>query len=100
MAITATVIAVVLDAGCWTKVAVGADMAELKELDADLKAIAMAAVRERFPDFDANRYPLRVVDGGNHFVVDFVLPPDMIGGSPVVQINKSTRTVIKLFRTQ
>jgi hypothetical protein len=57
-------------------------------------------VKEKYPYFDTKRYPQQVADLGNAWEVSFVLPNDSKGGSPVVDIDKSTLQLLKIFHTQ
>jgi hypothetical protein len=53
-----------------------------------------------YADFDKRNKKLVVKDEGDHWEVTYELPEDMIGGAPVVIIDKRTMQVIRSFRTQ
>lgn len=62
------------------------------------KAESYLAVR--FPDFDKKgKHPV-VEDDGDTWKFYYDLGVGMIGGTPVVIIDKKTKEIIKIYRTQ
>lgn len=53
-----------------------------------------------YPDFKANDLCLQVTDSQDKWEVTYQLPSNMIGGSPVVVLDKQTGTVLRSYRTQ
>jgi len=57
-------------------------------------------IAEHHADFDKNRKKLVLYDEGDHWEVTYELPENMVGGAPVVVIDKQTMKVITSYRTQ
>ena len=57
-------------------------------------------VAERYPDFSPVRKTPTVTEDGNTWVFTYELPADMLGGAPVVVLNKADLSVVKAYRTQ
>jgi hypothetical protein len=62
--------------------------------------IAKEHVAVRFPTFDTNKNPVVVRDKEDFWEVEYELPKDTIGGTPVVIIDKATQKIIRSFHTQ
>jgi hypothetical protein len=62
--------------------------------------IAEKEVAAKFPDFDMARNPPMVQDKGNQWRVDYRLPDGVLGGTPVVLIDKKTMKVVRVFHSQ
>lgn len=65
----------------------------------------VARVAERYitihyPDFDSIKNPPVIRDKGEVWIVEYQLPEEMIGGTPVIEIEKSSLSVLKAHRTQ
>lgn len=61
---------------------------------------AQDCVATRFPDFDiAGSRPI-VQDRGDSWEVEYEMPAGVIGGTPVVVIEKNTLKVLRCFHTQ
>lgn len=72
-------------------------------MDTDQAAVIRVAekfVSERYADFDKTNKKLVVKDAGDYWEATYELPEDMIGGAPVLIIDKRTKEVIRSFRTQ
>lgn len=63
-------------------------------------SVAEKFIAGRYSDFDKHNKKPVLKDTGNHWEVTYELPEDMIGGAPVVIIDKQTMQVIRSFRTQ
>jgi hypothetical protein len=66
------------------------------------KAIAAGRdfVRQRFPDFVEDRKTPIVTEKGETWEFTYRLPDDMLGGAPVVILNKADLSVREFYRTQ
>lgn len=53
-----------------------------------------------YTDFDQRNKDIVIKDAGDRWEVTYELPEDMIGGAPVVIIDKRTMEVVNSFRTQ
>lgn len=67
--------------------------------DAALQA-GIKLVAEKFPDFSPDRKTSTVTEDGDTLVFTYELPADMLGGAPVVVLNKADLSVVKTYRTQ
>lgn len=68
--------------------------------EAEARTIAEKFVADRYPDFDNRKKKPVLKDGGDHWEFTYELPDDMIGGAPVVIIDKRTKKIIRSYRTQ
>ena len=57
-------------------------------------------VKLRFPDFVETRKTPVATDKGDTWEFTYQLPSDMLGGAPVVIINKADFSVKESYRTQ
>jgi NTF2 fold immunity protein of polymorphic toxin system component len=67
------------------------------------RAVARVAERYvaiRFPEFDTVKNPPAVYDKGDSWEVEYALPSGMLGGTPVVVVQKATPNVLRTFHTQ
>ena len=62
--------------------------------------VAERHVATRYPDFDTVKNPPIVHDKGATWEVEYELPSGVIGGTPVIVIEKATMKVLRSFRTQ
>ena len=62
--------------------------------------IAREYVAVHFPDFDLTKHPQVIHDKGGFWEVEYELPRGVIGGTPVVVIEKTSLTVLRSFHTQ
>ncbi|MBE7412651.1 MAG: hypothetical protein HS129_11435 [Leptospiraceae bacterium] len=71
------------------------------DLEKKLFFIAQEFVKIKSPE-EANdpKYRLILEDKGNHWRVIYMLPDDMIGGGPIVLIDKKTLKVIRMLHGQ
>jgi len=72
----------------------------MSETERTIAQIAKDYVAVRFPTFDTNKNLAIVRDKGDSWEVEYELPKDRIGGTPVVIIDKVTQKVIRSFHTQ
>jgi NTF2 fold immunity protein of polymorphic toxin system component len=66
----------------------------------EVAEIAEQFVAKRYPDFDKTNKKLVIKETETNWEVTYQLPDDMIGGAPVVVIDKKSKTVIRSYRTQ
>lgn len=66
----------------------------------DVVRIARDFIAERYPSFDASGLKPIVAERGNEWELTFELPNHMLGGVPVVTIDKRTCKVVRAFHTQ
>jgi hypothetical protein len=67
----------------------------------ELRNIASSYLREHHPDWtDGFTLPDVVYDCGEYWVYTYELPKRMLGGTPVVLIDKKTRAVIRAYHEQ
>lgn len=59
-----------------------------------------AFIARQYPDFDPSGKTLAVREDGGQWRVTYKLPPTMLGGAPVVLLDKATLAVVRSFRTQ
>jgi len=62
--------------------------------------VAERHITTRFPDFDSIKNPPIVHDKGDSWEVQYELPNGVLGGTPVVIIDKATLKVLRSFHTQ
>lgn len=71
---------------------------ELSKSCAQKKAEEFVLVK--YPDFDkTNKKPV-INDAGENWEFTYELSDDLLGGSPVVIINKQSCEIVKSYRTQ
>lgn len=63
-------------------------------------SIAESFVTSKYPDFDKSRKKVVISTSGDQWEVTYELPDDMLGGAPVVFIDKLTGKVTRSYRTQ
>jgi hypothetical protein len=70
--------------------------------EGQLLSVARVYLEVHHPDWveETYRLPCRILDEGDYWEVRFQLPENMVGGTPVVQIDKITMKVIKAFHEQ
>ena len=62
--------------------------------------VAEKYVSEWHADYDTTNTKLVIKDTGEYWRAYYELPEGMVGGSPVMIIDKRTKEVIRSFRTQ
>jgi hypothetical protein len=62
--------------------------------------IAERYIAVKYPQFDSVRFPPVVHERGTSWEVSYELSPDMLGGTPVITIDKVTLKVIGAYHTQ
>jgi NTF2 fold immunity protein len=62
--------------------------------------VAERYVTTHYPGFDTIKNPPIVHDNGDVWEVEYELPSRVIGGTPVVVIEKATLKVLRSFQTQ
>lgn len=66
----------------------------------DLKKIADSYITKHFPSFDASGLSSHISEQTNSWEVTYELPEGVLGGAPVVTIEKRTCAVVRLRHTQ
>ena len=73
---------------------------EMTDAEEHAQSLAEKFVTERYPDFDkCNKKPF-LTDLDDRWEFTYELPEDMIGGAPVVIIDKQSMKIIHTYRTQ
>jgi hypothetical protein len=62
--------------------------------------IGNAAVAASYPKYDRKKYPVLINRHNDTWVFEYQLPDNMIGGTPVVIVDKNTLKVIKTYESQ
>jgi hypothetical protein len=71
---------------------------ELSKSCAQKKAEEFISVK--YPDFDKKNKMAVINDVGENWEFTYELPDNLLGGSPVVVINKQSCEIVKFYRTQ
>lgn len=74
--------------------------ADLSDAQSVVAETAKNYIFRVYPDFKANDLCLQVTDSQDKWEVTYQLPSNMIGGSPVVLLDKQTGIVLRSYRTQ
>jgi hypothetical protein len=72
----------------------------MRATDCTVARIAERYIAIRYPDFDSVKNPPIVRDRGDSWQVEYELPKGVIGGTPIVVIEKTTLRVLRSFQTQ
>ena len=72
----------------------------MEALEMSLMKAGEQAIHERFPDFQQGKRTPTLRDRGDHWEFTYELPPGALGGSPVALIDKESRRIIRIYRTQ
>ena len=72
----------------------------LTGIECTVARVAERYVAIHYPDFDSVRSPPIIRDKGNMWEVEYLLPETMIGGTPVILIDKSSLKVMRAYHTQ
>jgi hypothetical protein len=62
--------------------------------------VAERYIATHYPDFDSVKNPPIVRDEGKIWIVEYQLPEGMIGGTPRIEIEKSSFKVLRALHTQ
>jgi hypothetical protein len=74
--------------------------AVLSSVEFTVARIAERYIATHYPDFDSVRFPPVVRDKGATWEVEYQLPVTMIGGTPIVVIDKTSLKVLKAYHSQ
>ena len=89
---------------CQTVLIAAAQAAPVKEAvtttECMVVRIAERYLAVHFPEFDSFKNPPYVQDKGDSWVVQYRLPKGVIGGTPVVVIDKNSLEVVRSYHTQ
>lgn len=66
----------------------------------DPLSVARQYIEKRYPAFDPTGLKPVISDDGDLWKLTYELPPNMLGGVPIVTIDKRTCTVIRAEHTQ
>jgi hypothetical protein len=72
----------------------------MAQAQCDVVKVAEQYIAKTFPSFDSTGKKLVVTESGNLCEVTYELPPWMLGGAPVITIDKRTCTVVRAGRGQ
>lgn len=72
----------------------------MAEKENDAQSIAENFIADRYKDFDKQGKKPTLTDRGDHWEFTYELPEDMIGGAPVVIVDKRTMKIVRSYRTQ
>lgn len=69
-------------------------------MHSDVIVMAQKAISETFPEFRSGERAPEIIDQGEEWKFIYNLSDGSLGGSPVVIIDKKTKKIIKIYRTQ
>ena len=69
-------------------------------IECTVARVAERYIATHYPDFDSVKNPPIVRDNGNIWIVEYQLPEGMIGGTPFIEIEKSSFKVLRALHTQ
>ena len=72
----------------------------MSQIKCDLWAIAEEQIEKRFPDFDRTGMTPVVSEKGSVWELTYRLPAGMLGGAPIVTIDKRTCAVVRIEHSQ
>lgn len=68
--------------------------------ECDLIGTAEAEIVKKFPKFDLREFSRVVSDNDRFWTLTYGLPPNMLGGVPIVTIDKKSCKVVRILHTQ
>lgn len=66
----------------------------------DMIAIAEQAIVKLFPTYDLKEFKQVISESGNFWELTYELPRTMLGGVPIITIDKRTCKVVRAIHTQ
>jgi NTF2 fold immunity protein len=72
----------------------------LDSVECTVARIAERQIAQKYPNFDSVRFPPIVRNKGTTWEVEYQLPITMIGGTPVITIDKASLKVLRPDHTQ
>ena len=72
----------------------------MSPIECEVARVAERYIAIHYPDFDSTKNHPIVNDDGDRWKVAYKLPKGMIGGTPIIIIEKSTLKVLDAYRTQ
>lgn len=66
----------------------------------DFLKIAQEYIAQKFPSFDPAGLTPVISEEGNSWILSYELPEGMLGGAPIITIDKRTCTIIRVQHTQ
>lgn len=73
---------------------------KLGTVESKIAMIGDRAVATHYPGYDRKKYPISITQDRNVWIFQYQLPENMIGGTPVVKIDKKTLDVVKVYESQ
>lgn len=70
------------------------------QLQCDVIKIAEQYIAKTYPSFDSTGKKLVVTESANLWEITYELPPWMLGGAPIITIDKQTCRVVRARREQ
>ena len=72
----------------------------MSHANCELLRIAEQTIAKRYPTFDPTGKKLVISEKGHLWEMTYTLPPDTLGGAPIITIDKRTCTVVRVQLTQ
>ena len=72
----------------------------MKDVECAVMRVAERYIVKKFPQFDSMKYSPKVFDEIVRWRVEYELPPNMAGGTPVVFVDKKTLKGVDAYHTQ
>jgi NTF2 fold immunity protein len=72
----------------------------MSQTPCEFQKIAEDHIQSRWPEFDRAGKTLIISESEDVWEITYELPPDMLGGTPVIVIDKSTCKIIRSYITQ
>ena len=77
-----------------------ADKTVPTSMECTVARVAERAIAVHYPDFDSIKFPPVVLERESFWIVYYKLSNDMMGGTPIVEIEKGSFRVIKVYHDQ
>jgi hypothetical protein len=66
----------------------------------DMLRVAQEYIAKRYPSFDPSGLKLVISEEGNFWQLTYELPEGMLGGAPIITIDKRTCTIVRAQHSQ
>jgi hypothetical protein len=66
----------------------------------DLLRVAQEYIARQYPNFDPTGHKPVISESGNLWELTYELPKGMLGGAPIITIDKQTCTIVRAEHTQ
>jgi hypothetical protein len=78
-----------------------ADSVEAEDpMECTLARVAERYIALHYPSFDSVKFPPIIRDHGDTWIVEYRLPEGSNGGTPVIEIDKSSLKILRAYHTQ